>query len=47
MKKKTAIKPTNIVRKKRSVKSKIEPKKSLLDKASLWVYSKLSFIFGK
>jgi hypothetical protein len=47
MKKKAAIKPNNIVRKKRSTKKKIEPKKSLVDKVSLWVYSKLNFIFGK
>jgi len=47
MKKKiTIIKPNNIVRKKRNTK-KIEPKKSWIDKLSLWVYSKLNFIFGK
>jgi hypothetical protein len=47
MKKKAAIKPNSIVRKKRNTKKNIEPKKSWLDNLSLWIYSKLNFIFGK
>jgi hypothetical protein len=45
MKKKTSIKPKNIVRKKKV--EKIDPPKSALDKWCLWFYSKLNYIFGK
>jgi len=47
MKKKTTIKPANIVRKKRNTTKKIEPKKSWIDNLSLWIFDKLNFLFGK
>jgi len=45
MKKKTVINPNKIVRKKKPIK--IDPPKSSLEKWSLWLTSKLNYLFGK